>query len=80
MCIRDSNDILYVRGNQIKELYFIVYNRWGEKVFESNDKNNGWNGFFNGVLSEPAVYAYYARIICLNNDELIKQGNVTLLR
>ncbi len=75
-----DNDILYVRGNQIKELYFIVYNRWGEKVFESNDKNNGWNGFFNGVLSEPAVYAYYARIICLNNDELIKQGNVTLLR
>jgi gliding motility-associated-like protein len=75
-----DNDLLFVRGNQIKELYFIVYNRWGEKVFESNDKNNGWNGYYKDALSEPAVYAYYARIICLNNDELVKQGNVTLLR
>lgn len=75
-----DNDIFYVRGNQIKELYFIVYNRWGEKVFESNDPKSGWNGFYKGAIAEPAVYAYYARIICLNNDELIKQGNVTLLR
>lgn len=75
-----DNDVFYVRGNQIKELYFIVYNRWGEKVFESNDSKIGWNGYYKGVLAEPAVYAYYVRVICLNNNELIKQGNVTLLR
>lgn len=75
-----DNDLLYVRGNQIKELYFIVYNRWGEKVFETNDSKIGWDGFYQGVLAEPAVYAFYARVICLNNDEIIKQGNVTLLR
>ena len=75
-----DNDKLYVRGNQIKELFFIVYNRWGEKVFETNDPKMGWDGFYKGALSEPAVYAYYARVICLNNDELIRQGSVTLLR
>jgi gliding motility-associated-like protein len=75
-----ENDILFVRGNQIKELYFIVYNRWGEKVFETNNPKSGWDGIYKGVISEPGVFAYYARIICLNNDELIKQGNVTLLR
>ena len=75
-----DNDILYVRGLQIKELYFILYNRWGEKVFESNDPKNGWNGFFKGQICEPAVYAYYARVLCFNNNEIIKQGNITLLR
>lgn len=75
-----ENDVLYVRGNQIKELYFIVYNRWGEKVFESNDPKSGWNGYYKGALAEPAVYGFYARIICINNNEIIRQGNVTLLR
>ena len=75
-----QNDVFRVRGNQIKELYFAVYNRWGEKVFETNDVKSGWDGTYRGNPSEPAVFGYYARIICLNNDQLIKQGNVTLIR
>ena len=37
---------------------FRIYDRWGEKVFESNDTNAGWNGYFNGELCKQDIYAW----------------------
>jgi len=75
-----ENDILYVRGNNITELIFRVYDRWGEKVFETTDINIGWDGRFNGRDSDPAVFVYYLEATCLGGDEFFKKGNVTLIR
>lgn len=75
-----ENDLLFVRGAAITELYFAVYNRWGEIVFETTDKNKGWDGTFKGNLMDPAVYAYYVKAKCVNNLEFFKKGNVTLIR
>jgi len=33
-----------------------IFNRWGEKLFETNDINIGWSGYYNGILSESGVY------------------------
>jgi gliding motility-associated-like protein len=79
-----SNDILYVRGNVITELYFAIYNRWGELVFETSDQNIGWDGTFKGRQLSPDVYGYYLRYKCIgqNIDDkpIFKKGNVTLIR
>ncbi len=75
-----ENDILFIRGAAITELYFAVYNRWGEVVFETTDKNKGWDGTYKGKLLDPAVYAYYVKAKCINNQEFFKKGNVTLIR
>lgn len=75
-----QNDILYVRGNMISELYFAVYNRWGQMVFETTDQNVGWDGIYKGMKADPAVFAWYLRAKCYNGDELKKQGNTTLIR
>lgn len=75
-----NNDILFVRGNNIRELTFRVYDRWGEKVFESNDVKNGWDGTFRGKKATPAVYVYYVEAICFDNQRFFKKGNVTLIR
>ncbi|MES2140481.1 MAG: PKD-like domain-containing protein [Bacteroidota bacterium] len=75
-----NNDVLYVRGKEIKELYFAVYNRRGELIFETTDKNKGWNGTYNGAKSDPDVFAWYLRAKCFNEDELVNKGNVTLIR
>ncbi len=75
-----QNDILYVRGNMISELYFAVYNRWGELVFETKDQNVGWDGVYKGMKADPAVFAWYLTAKCYNGDELKKQGNTTLIR
>ena len=75
-----NNDILFVRGNEITELYFAVYNRWGELVFETTELKKGWDGMFKGMKTDPAVFAWYLRAKCFNGNELKKQGNVTLIR
>ncbi len=75
-----TNDIFYVRGNAIDEFYLAVYNRWGEKVFESNDLNSGWDGTYKGKKLPPDVFGYYVQLRCLNQEEFFKKGNVTLIR
>jgi len=75
-----SNDILYVRGNTIRELMLRVYNRWGEKVFETNSPSSGWNGTYKGARVQPGVYDYYLEATCVNNEKFFKKGNITVLR
>ncbi len=74
------NDIFYVRGNAIDEMYIAVFNRWGEKVFESNSLENGWDGTYKGKELPPDVFGYYLELKCLNGEEYFKKGNVTLIR
>ncbi len=74
------NDILYVRGQGISELYFAVYSRWGECVFETKSVKNGWNGTYKGALAAPDVFVYYLRVKCYNGAEYFLKGNVTLIR
>ncbi len=75
-----KNDILYVRSNSVQEIYFAVYNRWGEMVFETNDIHKGWDGIYKGELANTDVYAWYVTAKCYNGDEVKKKGNVTLVR
>lgn len=75
-----KNEIFYVRGNNITKLYYAVYDRWGQKVFESNDINKGWNGKFGGSELDPAVFGYFVEGECPDGDKFTLKGNVTLLR
>ena len=73
------NDILYVRG-PVKEIYFAIYDRWGQKIFESTDPQTGWDGFVNTVALAPDVYAYYVEAVCVDGKKFFKKGNVSLIR
>lgn len=75
-----ENDELKVRGNGIQTLEFFVYNRYGQKVFESSNVNIGWDGSFNGEQANPGVFMYFARITYLNGFEEVIKGDVTLVR
>lgn len=78
-----NNDVLFVKSvviNQDDEFIFRIYNRWGEKVFETNDIQEGWDGTWKGKLQAPDVYDYYLQGYCLGGDEFLMQGNITLLR
>lgn len=75
-----QNDVLFVRGNFIDELTFIIYDRWGDKVFESNSQTIGWDGNRNGQSLPSGVFGYYLNTTCKNGDTYQRQGNVTLIR
>lgn len=63
------------------DYYFVVYNRWGEIVFESRDKNLRWDGSFNGAESGQDVYAWSLQFRYFM-DRKVKyyQGTLQLLR
>ncbi|MFA7274883.1 MAG: gliding motility-associated C-terminal domain-containing protein [Crocinitomicaceae bacterium] len=75
-----ENDVLFVRSQILDQILFRVFNRWGELVFETTDISKGWDGTFNGKLMDPDVYDYYLKAVCIDGQENIIKGNVTLLR
>lgn len=75
-----KNDLLFVRGLKVEEIYFAVYNRWGEMVFETNDKTKGWDGIYKGRPADVGVFGWYLKVKCINGEESFKKGNVTLVR
>jgi gliding motility-associated-like protein len=75
-----NNDILYVHADMAVELYFAIYDRWGECMFETTDASKGWNGTYKGKPLDPAVFVYYLKVTCLNRLQFEKKGNITLIR
>lgn len=75
-----NNDIFRVRGEQIRELLVRVYDRWGEKVFETTTPGKGWDGTYKGKKVNPGVFVYYVESVCFNNEKFFKKGNVTVIR
>jgi len=75
-----SNDILYVRGDGIDFISFAIYDRWGEKMFETSSIDNGWDGTFMGQPVNPGVYVYYLTATFLDGTESVISGNITLVR
>ncbi len=67
-------------GNCVTQFSIIIYDRWGEKVYESNDVSQGWDGRYHGKLLDPAVFVYYIKATSVNADKIIKQGNISLAR
>jgi len=75
-----QNDVFRVRCENIETLHLTVYNRWGENVFESQNKNDGWDGNYKGKPCSPDVYVYHATIVFEDGTETSRKGNVTLVR
>jgi gliding motility-associated-like protein len=75
-----ENDVLYLRSLIVEDVIFRVYNRWGELVFETTTMHRGWDGTFRGKLSDPDVYDYYLEGHCIDGQEFLIKGNITLIR
>jgi gliding motility-associated-like protein len=74
------NDVLLVYGNVIQALHLQVFNQWGEKVFESYDKNTGWNGTCKGKQQPSGVYVYTVHVTTTAGQVIDKKGSLTLVR
>ncbi len=75
-----KNDILYVIGDYIQTIDFIIYNRWGEKVFQSTDINNGWDGRYRNNDCQAGVYYYKLEVKCIGGKTFLTSGDITLIR
>lgn len=75
------NDIIYVVGWGVKDLiYFQIYNRWGEMVFETSEMKEGWDGYYKGILQNNETYTFKASVNTYRNEVLDKIGYINLMR
>jgi gliding motility-associated-like protein len=75
-----QNELLCVRGNCVQTIYFSIYNRWGEKVFETDDQKMCWDGTYNGKLENTAVFVYTLNVTLTNGEKISKKGTINLIR
>jgi gliding motility-associated-like protein len=75
-----ENDQLCLYGKCIQKLYFAIYDRWGEKVFETTDPNHCWDGFYKGQKMNAAVFVYYLHADLISGQTITKKGNISLVR
>jgi len=78
-----NNDVFYVKGVGIQIINFLVYNRWGELMFESQNIGSGWDGTYLGKSSPEGTYVYIIEYSYLKQNNLIREskiGSITLLK
>jgi len=75
-----ENDVLFVRGKGVSTMYFRVFNRWGQLVFESTDLDFGWDGMYKGKSLNAGVFVYVLEGTFVNGSDFNEKGSVTLIR
>ncbi len=84
----NHNDIFRIRGDEIKEISWIIYNHYGEVVFKTSNPatatGKGWNGFYNGIYAPTGTYTWQLQGTFLDGSPLhfkgTNTGQVTLIR
>jgi gliding motility-associated-like protein len=76
----NKNEKLYVRGLNLTKVHLAIYNRWGQKVFETFNQREGWDGTFNEMQVDPDVFVYYLEATCEGGEEYFEKGNITVIR
>ncbi len=64
----------------VEEFSLKIYNRWGERVFESHDITDGWDGTFKGIDCQLDQYIWHAKVTALNGNIYFLNGGVLLTR
>ena len=74
------NEKLFVRGKNIGEMQFWIFDRWGNNVFETTNINEGWDGTYNDTDTQNAVFTYQLQVTCIDGQYYETKGNITLLK
>lgn len=75
-----NNDNFFVVAGNIKEFQLLIFDRWGELIFESYDVNGVWNGTYGGKVCKDGTYVW--KIVYTDTEDIKKNlvGHVNLIR
>ncbi|HIA06661.1 MAG TPA: hypothetical protein EYN71_08180, partial [Flavobacteriales bacterium] len=69
------------RGTEFATTFlFTIYNRWGEKVFETTNPQEGWDGTYRFKPLNTAVFAYVVSTTFMDGSETSLSGTITLVK
>jgi gliding motility-associated-like protein len=75
-----NNDLECVFGSCVESMNFAIYDRWGEKVFETSTVGECWDGTFRGQAMNTGVYAYVLDFTLVDGTSETRKGNLSLFR
>ena len=64
----------------VTQFEMLVFNRWGELLFQSQDPQVGWDGYFNGKLCAQDVYVFKVTAQYENGERVVRTGDINLIR
>jgi PKD repeat protein len=76
----EASQVFHPVSSTVADYQLRIFSRRGILIFESNDINIGWDGYYKGHLCDPGVYIWKARGSYLNGEPFTKMGDVTMLR
>jgi gliding motility-associated-like protein len=74
------NPIFKAEGGNIVEFHMIIFNRWGEIMFESYNFNVGWDGTYGGKICQDGTYIWVIEYKDNGNNKNRLVGHVNLLK
>ncbi|MGB8190275.1 MAG: PKD domain-containing protein [Chitinophagaceae bacterium] len=77
---RGKNHIVKPEGFGMAKVMFRIYNRWGQKLFETTNPRQGWDGYFKGALQPMDVYVYTLEVEFTDGTRASRKGDITLIR
>lgn len=75
-----NNDVFKGYGSGIKTYHLLIFDRWGEKLFETNDINTGWDGTYKGAKLPEGIYVCKFELKGFHFEEKYYMGHVNLLK
>jgi gliding motility-associated-like protein len=75
------NDVFkIITDKDVPNFNLQIFNRFGQKVFESNSVFNPWDGSYNKVNAELGVYYYILKYNCDNQEKIMLKGDITVIK
>jgi gliding motility-associated-like protein len=74
------NDVFFVRGGPFETMELMIYNGWGELIFQTTDPEFGWDGKHGDKPAINGVYVYSVVATSVDGKEHDRSGKVTLIR
>jgi gliding motility-associated-like protein len=77
------NEVLFVQGRDIatEDYRLVIFDRWGEKIYESTDRSEGWDGSYSGSPVQDGVYAWRLNARSAYTGQPVQLlGHVTVVR
>ena len=75
-----KNDIWYIYGVGLRDVEYMIFDRWGNLLFTGKGQEVGWDGYFKNDLCQIDVYVYKVRYKGITARERVKYGRISLIR
>jgi gliding motility-associated-like protein len=75
-----KNDRFKVIVTDMSAIHMEIYNRWGQPVYYSTFTDHSWDGTYKGVPCDAGTYYYFVKVKCIMGQEVMKKGDLELIR